>query len=45
MEKGMNQELENLYRLVTIRKSQSNVSWVGGKEVDGQFNRQLPSNH
>lgn len=42
----MNQELENLDKLVTIGKSQINVrSGVGGKGVDGQFNRQLPSNH
>lgn len=33
-------------KLVTIGKSQINVrSGVGGKGVDGQFNRQLPSNH
>lgn len=42
----MNQELENLDKLVTIGKSQINVGiGVGGKEVDGQFNRQLPNNH
>lgn len=42
----MNQELENLDKLVTIGKSQINVGiGVGGKGVDSQFNRQLPNNH
>lgn len=49
-EKGINQALENLDELVTIRKSQINVGSVAGEEGAGpsQSNRhsfKLSSNH